>query len=484
MPEKLSFNPFTGNFDNVFNGGTVTNDITIAKDAPVFTLEDTGGTIDWTFTVDSDDLTIAPSSGVTPALNLNSLQEWSPPLTTWTTGTPVASEVGLIEFTSDSFTLSGTGSKRILNISPDFTMVGVGTQLSAISLFEGSAISSSDIFYTLIGLSSSPTITQTVNPFFANFSLFYSGPTIESATNAVKPAELPVAFLSEATVEYSAASGTASMVNGFTGFYSGTFVASGTTASASNGATFNIGSQVNFRSNDVYRSAASSTLNITTIAAYDVSNNLQTLSTGETNVTDYSFYSGSAIIGGGATVTNQHKFLAEDLTGTGTITNNYGLYIQSLSFGTNNYGIWIENADQGAIILDQDGIGGRIYFGEGQDAGIDYDGTNLIIDPAIAGTGAVKTNSGRIKNTTRVTTTYTVLVTDDQVFANSDGGSYTVTLPAGVEGQTFRIINSGSSGNTVTVDGNGSETIYSSLTHALADNESVDITWNATDGWM
>ncbi|MCP5006346.1 MAG: hypothetical protein GY941_20770 [Planctomycetes bacterium] len=98
--------------------------------------------------------------------------------------------------------------------------------------------------------------------------------------------------------------------------------------------------------------------------------------------------------------------------------------------------------------------------------------------------GTITSTGGRIKDTTRVTTTYTILVTDCVVFANSDAGSYTVDLPAGVEGQTLRVINSGSSSNTITVDGDGTETIYSSLTFALEDNESIEITYNADDGWM
>lgn len=89
------------------------------------------------------------------------------------------------------------------------------------------------------------------------------------------------------------------------------------------------------------------------------------------------------------------------------------------------------------------------------------------------------TTSGRIKNTTRVTTTYTILVSDEVVFANTDSAGYTVTLPTGVEGQALKIVNSGSSGNTLTVAGS----IYGGTDFTLNDGESIEITYNATDDW-
>ena len=43
-------------------------------------------------------------------------------------------------------------------------------------------------------------------------------------------------------------------------------------------------------------------------------------------------------------------------------------------------------------------------------------------------------HSAKIVNTTRVTTTYTALVTDYMIFADTDGGAFTLTLPVGIEG--------------------------------------------------
>ena len=95
-----------------------------------------------------------------------------------------------------------------------------------------------------------------------------------------------------------------------------------------------------------------------------------------------------------------------------------------------------------------------------------------------------KSDGGRIVTTARVTTTYTVLITDQVVFANTDSAAYVVTLPAGVEGQSFKIINSGSSTNNLTVTPNGSEHLIGANTSfVLADGEALDLTYNGTDGW-
>jgi len=90
---------------------------------------------------------------------------------------------------------------------------------------------------------------------------------------------------------------------------------------------------------------------------------------------------------------------------------------------------------------------------------------------------------GRIVGTTRVTTTYTVLTTDHVVFADTDGGAFTITLPAGVEGQHFRITNCGSAGLALTIDGDGTETVLGELTQELSDGDTLNMYYNATEGW-
>jgi len=107
--------------------------------------------------------------------------------------------------------------------------------------------------------------------------------------------------------------------------------------------------------------------------------------------------------------------------------------------------------------------------------------TKLIISE-----NSAKTNVGRIHNTTRKVagdSPYTVLASDHILYMQTDAGAITANLPAGVEGTHYKLINCGSSGNDLTVDGNAAETVYSALTAVLSDGEVIDIHYNATEGW-
>jgi hypothetical protein len=86
---------------------------------------------------------------------------------------------------------------------------------------------------------------------------------------------------------------------------------------------------------------------------------------------------------------------------SGTITLVYGYYFEadSISGGTNRYASWIEGYD---TIIDGDGngvaggtdAGCDLFFGEGQDAAIFYDGTDLVVDPRVVGSGAFTIGTG------------------------------------------------------------------------------------------
>jgi hypothetical protein len=95
----------------------------------------------------------------------------------------------------------------------------------------------------------------------------------------------------------------------------------------------------------------------------------------------------------------------------------------------------------------------------------------------------IHSNGGRIVNTTRQTGAYTALVTDHAIYGDTDGGAWTLDLPAGVDGQMFMITNCGSSGNDLTVDGDGAEEINGALTQILSDEESIIIIFETTEGW-
>jgi len=97
----------------------------------------------------------------------------------------------------------------------------------------------------------------------------------------------------------------------------------------------------------------------------------------------------------------------------------------------------------------------------------------------------LKTSSSRIADTTRVTTTYTVLVTDHHVFADTDGGAFTATLPAGVDGQVIKIMNTGTSSNLLTIAPNGADLLIGvNSNFTLYDGEALLIVYDSTEGWQ
>ena len=93
-------------------------------------------------------------------------------------------------------------------------------------------------------------------------------------------------------------------------------------------------------------------------------------------------------------------------------------------------------------------------------------------------------SKGATYNTTRITTSpYTVLSTDNIIFCDTNTSAITVNLPVGVEGKNYKVINCGSSGNDVIVDGNGTEKVYGELTQTISDGEVINIHYNSIEGW-
>ena len=100
-------------------------------------------------------------------------------------------------------------------------------------------------------------------------------------------------------------------------------------------------------------------------------------------------------------------------------------------------------------------------------------------------TGGLTTSGGRVAATTRVTSgPYTILSTDHVIFCDTDGGAFTANLPAGVDGQTFKIVNTGSSGNNLTLAPNGSELLKGANSNqTITDGNDLFITYESTEGW-
>jgi len=105
----------------------------------------------------------------------------------------------------------------------------------------------------------------------------------------------------------------------------------------------------------------------------------------------------------------------------------------------------------------------------------------ILLEPS----GSLSTSSGRIVGTTRITAAYTAGETDYMIFADTDGGAFTLTLPAGVEGRYYRIANVGSSGNDLTIAPDGAELLLgANANYTLSDGEVLIIVYNATEGWF
>ena len=88
---------------------------------------------------------------------------------------------------------------------------------------------------------------------------------------------------------------------------------------------------------------------------------------------------------------------------------------------------------------------------------------------------------------TRITSAaspYTVLTTYETLFINTDGGAVTATLPAGTANKKYRIVNTGTSANDVTLNPNGAENLVGeNSAWTIEDFSSLIIQYNTTDGW-
>lgn len=108
--------------------------------------------------------------------------------------------------------------------------------------------------------------------------------------------------------------------------------------------------------------------------------------------------------------------------------------------------------------------------------------TNNLSDVSDAATA--RSNLGAAASAKTVTTqtgNYTVLTTDDIVLVN---GTYTMTLPTavGATGKEYIVKNIGT--GTVTVDGDGVETIDANATVALSPYEALKIVSDGTEWWI
>jgi hypothetical protein len=102
-----------------------------------------------------------------------------------------------------------------------------------------------------------------------------------------------------------------------------------------------------------------------------------------------------------------------------------------------------------------------------------------------------RTLNGFIVNTSLVTSSpYTISPNDDDIFVDTDSGDVTVTYPSlsifeGVDGgKKYRVVNVGTSGNTVLLNPDGSDLLLGeNSSFCLFDAEALITTGEETKGW-
>jgi hypothetical protein len=109
-----------------------------------------------------------------------------------------------------------------------------------------------------------------------------------------------------------------------------------------------------------------------------------------------------------------------------------------------------------------------------------------IFDNLFGLAGEIDTKSNILRNVTRVSfiqSPYDLTGTDEVVFFDTDDGPIVANLGAGEQGRDYRLVNVGSSGNNVTVAPNGTEKIFGETSEYMIDQESLEITFDETEGW-
>jgi len=85
---------------------------------------------------------------------------------------------------------------------------------------------------------------------------------------------------------------------------------------------------------------------------------------------------------------------------------------------------------------------------------------------------------------TRVTGATTLDEDHHHVFCDTDSADIAITLPAGVADTEYRVCNTGTSGNKVTITPDGSELLIGeNSAFTLNDGESLIVAYEATEGW-
>ncbi len=179
---------------------------------------------------------------------------------------------------------------------------------------------------------------------------------------------------------------------------------------------------------------------------------------------------------GGTTRTEKLRIQGDGNVGIGTSSPESTLSIGTVADATDSYiQIDSESGSPPSGDCDADTERAREIF----------DHTNLVrCTCGGAAEGWLCSSPAGSSSVTRTTSaSYNVLAADRHIFADSDSTAITVNLQAGTDGRYLRIGNVGTSGNDVTIDGNGGETVRGAATQIISDGEILILVFETTEGW-
>lgn len=136
-------------------------------------------------------------------------------------------------------------------------------------------------------------------------------------------------------------------------------------------------------------------------------------------------------------------------------------------------GVISVNGQTGVAVLDLDDLNDVNASSPNTNDVIKWNGSVWVTDSV----SDTSTKSRNTSNTTIDSSAYHWL-------GNTDSAGFTYTLPAGVDGTQYRIVNTGTSGNTLTISPNGSDNLLgANSSFDLSDGEALIIIYDSNDGW-